>query len=89
MKMKRILLTIVAVAAAMSLAAQTKPSQKDYSERYNLLVSKLGTAGVGIETHLQKWERDYPEDIEMLLGKFAYYRREENVRAEGARNTFL
>ena len=73
MKMKRILLTIVAVAAAMSLAAQTKPSQKDYSDRYNLLVSKLGTAGVGIETHLQKWERDYPEDIEMLLGKFAYY----------------
>ena len=73
MKMKRILFAIVALLAALSLAAQTKPTQKDYSDRYNLLVSRLGAAGVGVETLLQKWERDYPEDLEMLLGKFSYY----------------
>ena len=73
MIMKKILLTIVAAAVALSMAAQTKPTQKDYSDRYNLLVSKLGATGVGIETLLQRWERDYPEDMDMLLGKFSYY----------------
>ena len=73
MNMRRLLLALAAVAASLALSAQTKPTQKDYADRYNLLVSKLGVDGVGIETHLQKWERDYPDDIDMLLGKYAYY----------------
>ncbi|MBR1926834.1 MAG: hypothetical protein IJ840_03650 [Bacteroidales bacterium] len=71
--MRKTVLAIAAVVVALPLAAQVKPSQKDYLDRYNLLVSKLGASGVGIETHLQKWERDYPEDLDMLLGKFTYY----------------
>ena len=51
MKMKRIVLIVAAIAALLPAAAQTKPTQKDYSDRYNLLVSKLGPKGVGIETH--------------------------------------
>ena len=73
MNMRKTVLAIAAVVVALPLAAQVKPSQKDYLDRYNLLVSKLGASGVGIETHLQKWERDYPEDLDMLLGKFTYY----------------
>ena len=73
MKMKRIVLIVAAIAALLPAAAQTKPTQKDYSDRYNLLVSKLGPKGVGIETHLKNWEKDYPEDTDMLLGKFSYY----------------
>lgn len=71
--MKRILLTLLAVLTLLPLSAQTKQSQKDYLDRYNLLVSKLGADGVGIETLLQRWEKDYPEDTDMLLGKFSYY----------------
>ncbi len=70
---RKIFLAFVAAAVALPLFAQTKPTHEEYLERYNLLVSKLGAAGVGIETLLQKWERDYPEDLDMLLGKFSYY----------------
>ena len=68
LNMKRILLTLLAVLTLLPLSAQTKQSQKDYLDRYNLLVSKLGADGVGIETLLQRWEKDYPEDTDMLLG---------------------
>jgi len=73
MNMKKILLTILVVIASLPLCAQTKPAQKDYLDRYQLLVSKLGTTGIGIETLLQRWGKDYPEDTDMLLGKFTYY----------------
>ena len=71
--MKKILLTILAVVTLLPLSAQTKPTQKEYLDRYQLLVSKLGADGVGIETLLQRWGNDYPEDTDMLLGRFSYY----------------
>lgn len=73
MIMKRLLSLVTVLAVVFPLFSQTKPTSEEYAERYNLLVNKLGPTGVGIETHLQKWERDYPEDIDMLLGKFSYY----------------
>ena len=73
MKMRKIFMALAALIAALPLAAQVKPTQKEYLDRYGLLVSKLGASGVGIETLLQKWEKDYPEDTDMLLGKFSYY----------------
>jgi len=89
MNMRKIILAIAAAIMALPLAAQVKPSQKDYLDRYNLLVSKLGAAGVGIETHLQKWEKDYPDDLDMLIGKFSYYfsksREEKLEEREGNR----
>ncbi len=72
--MKKILLSLIMMTVAlMPLSAQTKTPQKDYLDRYQLLVSKLGVAGVGVETLLQRWGNDYPEDTDMLLGKFSYY----------------
>lgn len=73
MIMKRLLSLVTVFSVVLPLFSQTKPTPEEYADRYNLLVSKLGPAGVGIETHLQKWERDYPDDIDMLLGKFSYY----------------
>ena len=58
LNMKKILLTILAVMAFLPLSAQPKPTQKEYLDRYQLLVSKLGTDGVGIETLLQRWGKD-------------------------------
>ena len=70
----RRLMTIFAATllAAVSLGAQT-PSEKDFENRYNLLVSKLGPAGVGIETLLDRWAVAYPEDVNMMVGRFSYY----------------
>jgi len=71
--MKRTIISIaIAALAAFSLSAQTT-SRESYLDRYQKLVSRLGASGVGVETLLGKWENDYPEDTDMLLGKFSYY----------------
>ncbi len=65
---------LVAVLVSIQFPAHAqKPSQADYLDRYTLLVNKLGVEGVGVETLLQRWGKDYPDDMDMLLGKFTYY----------------
>ena len=65
------------IAAAFAISAATMfaqtPSAKEFNDRYQLLVSKLGPSGVGIETLLDRWAAAYPDDSEMLIGKFSYY----------------
>ena len=69
--MKRILTFLVALALPLTLLAQT--AQEDYVRRYNNLVSRVGPAGVGVETLLDKWAEDYPEDLEQLLARFSFW----------------
>lgn len=73
--MKKFLIpALVAVLVSIQFPAYAqKPSQADYLDRYTLLVNKLGVEGVGVETLLQRWGKDYPDDMDMLLGKFTYY----------------
>ena len=67
---KFITLTILSILTAVSVTAQTS---EDYKYRYLLLVNKLGPTGVGIETLLNKWQEAYPDDLDMLTGRFSYY----------------
>lgn len=67
---KFITLTILSILTAVSVTAQTS---EDYKNRYQLLVNKLGPTGVGIETLLNKWQEAYPDDLDMLIGRFSYY----------------
>ena len=46
---------------------------RKYSDRYNLLVSKLGQAGVGIETVLDGWAAVDSTDVDLLKARFSYY----------------
>lgn len=55
----------------LPLAAQETPEA--FSGRYRLLVSRFGYSGVGVETLLDKWEKAFPDDIDMLTGKFMFY----------------
>ena len=73
--MKKFLIpALVAVLVSIQFPAHAqKPSQADYLDRYTLLVNKLGVEGVGVETLLQRWGKDYTDDVDMLLGKFTYY----------------
>ncbi|MCR5132712.1 MAG: hypothetical protein K6B16_01960 [Bacteroidales bacterium] len=73
--MKKFLIpALVAVLVSIQFPAHAqKPSQADYLDRYTLLVNKLGVEGVGVETLLKRWGKDYPDDMDMLLGKFTYY----------------
>lgn len=65
------------MAAAISMltaaaSAAQEPSSQDFKTRYETMVSKLGPAGVGIETLINKWEAACPEDLEMLTARFSY-----------------
>lgn len=52
-------------------AAQAQTSSR-YEQRYDLLVSQFGPAGVGIETVLDNWEKVDSTNAKMLLGRFEY-----------------
>ncbi len=68
--MKKLILLLSALLVASAAFAQTE-SEK-YEQRYNLLVSRLGAAGVGVETVLNNWEKVDSTNARMLLGKFSY-----------------
>jgi tetratricopeptide (TPR) repeat protein len=67
--MKRIMIFAAAVLMPLALMAQSDR----YEQRYNLLVSKLGPAGVGVETVINAWEKADSISSNMLLAKFNYY----------------
>lgn len=59
--------------AAICVGAFAQSTREEYLNRYNLLSSKLGLDGVGIESLLVKWEGAYPDDVNMLSAAFLYY----------------
>ena len=68
--MKRIVLSLAGVLIALASFAQTESER--YEQRYELLVSRLGAAGVGVETVLNNWEKVDSTNAKMLLGRFSY-----------------
>ena len=69
--MKRFLTLLVALVLPLSLLAQT--TREDYIRRYNNLVNRVGPAGVGVETLLDKWAEAYPDDLQQLLARFSFW----------------
>ena len=69
--MKRILTLLVALMLPVILFAQT--SREDYIRRFNNLVNRVGPAGVGVETLLDKWAEEYPDDTQQLLARFSFW----------------
>jgi tetratricopeptide (TPR) repeat protein len=69
--MKRILTLFLALALPLTLLAQTP--QEDYVRRYNNLISRVGPAGVGVETLLDRWAEEYPDDTQQLLARFSFW----------------
>ena len=65
-----ILLLLVCLPTALFAQSATR---ENYLERYNSLVSKVGADGIGVESLLNHWEADYPDDIDMLLARFSFY----------------
>lgn len=55
----------------LSLAAQSSTS--DYIIRYENLVKRVGSSGIGIETLLDRWEAAYPNDVDMLVARYNYF----------------
>lgn len=74
--MKRFILTLLVISAAVSssisIAAQDKDTER-FARRYDLLVSKLGYDGVGIETLLDAWAAADSTDLRVYEARFRYY----------------
>ena len=69
--MKRILVILLSLAA-LSVSAQETYTQEEFLRRYNNLVSRVGAAGVGVETLLNRWQEAYPEDVQQMLARFSF-----------------
>ena len=67
--MKRFTIMAVCLLAVIELSAQTQK----FEQRYNLLVSKLGPAGVGIETVLDNWAKVDSTSASFMKARFDYY----------------
>ena len=72
MLMKRILL-FIAAAFMSAAAAYAQTDSQRYEQRYDMLVSRVGADGVGVETVLNNWGQVDSTNTKMLLGKFTYY----------------
>lgn len=70
--MKKIILTALA-ALAVCTSAMAQKTSAEYLAKYNTLVKNLGPAGVGIENLINKWEADFPDDVDMHTARFVYY----------------
>ena len=68
--MRRILAAMLALIPVLTAA---QGSRENYIKRYNQLASRLGPSGMGIETLLDDWGRDFPDDTLMLGARFKYY----------------
>ncbi len=70
--MKRILVLLLSLSA-LCAAAQETYTQEEFLRRYNNLTERVGAAGVGVETLLNKWEAAYPDDVQQMLARFSFY----------------
>ena len=68
--MRRFLVTAAVLMICSAVFAQT--DSEKYGQRYDLLVSKFGPAGLGVETVLNNWEKVDSTNVKMLAGKFEY-----------------
>lgn len=67
--MKKIIYITVFLFTLTSLSAQSDR----FEQRYNLLVSRLGPSGVGIETLLDNWAKADSTNEVLLKARFDYY----------------
>lgn len=68
--MNRIFFVLVLILSSALSFAQT--TSELMARRYDLIVSKVGPAGLGVETVLNAWEKADSTNLDMLLGRFRY-----------------
>ena len=69
--MKRLVLLIILALCPILAGAQQQPKE-EYLRRYLNLTQRVGPDGVGVETLLDKWEADWPEDTQQFLARFSF-----------------
>lgn len=64
---------IITIIILSLLSAFMHAQNVDYEKKYDMLVSRLGPAGVGVETLLDNWRQDDPMNVNMLTARIDYY----------------
>ena len=66
---------LIAITAAVLLAAAAwgQTDAAGYKARYDRQVKMVGSAGVGVETILDRWEEAFPDDPAVYEGRYKYY----------------
>lgn len=70
--MKRLLILSLAAFLPLFASAQEAISQAEFLRRYNNLTERVGPAGLGVETLLNKWEASWPEDPQQYVARFRF-----------------
>ena len=68
--MKKILILSALLVGA---AAYAQTDAASYAARYERQVRNVGAAGVGVETILDRWEADFPDDPAVYDGRSKFY----------------
>ena len=70
--MKRIAIVLsLLLSCGICMHAQTESAE--YLTRYQNLAKRVGVAGIGVETLINRWEQAFPDDPDMLEAKANYY----------------
>ena len=64
---------IIYVLAALMLSVATYAQTSDYLRKYNILVERVGSAGVGVETLIDNWAKAEPDNPDMMQARFYFY----------------
>ena len=70
--MKKLISIVLGLAILLPLSAQEPYSKEEFLRRYNNLVERVGPAGVGVETLLDRWEAAWPDDTNHMLARFSF-----------------
>jgi len=70
--MKKLITIVLGLAFLLPLSAQEPYSKEEFLRRYNNLVERVGPAGVGVETLLDRWEAAWPDDTNHMLARFSF-----------------
>ena len=63
---------IIFILAALALSAAASAQSVDYLRRYNLLLDRVGPAGLGMETLIENWGKAEPDNVDMIQARFFY-----------------
>ena len=68
-----IMRNVIYVLMAMTLSFAASAQSQDYQRKYNLLLERVGPAGVGMETLIENWGQADPNSLDMLQARFYFY----------------
>lgn len=90
MIMRKIFIVLAAAFACSAAFAQT--TSEEFAAKYLRQAGKVGEAGVGVETIIDKWEEAFPDDPDAKVARVNYYiakSRTTTMEAKPGRTRYL